>query len=232
MEPPSHYELLCVTPEATADEIRTAYRRLIRIYHPDVAGAAGAAMTLRLNEAQNALLDPVLRSQLDERMRIGRRAASPAAGRATYAGFRRDWRPEPPTPAPPAARAAASAPDRGLPWLVMFAIAAALIVAATIVVFVFCYSGPLTLTTPRLIPALVIALAWLVGGFSRPPKIFIALLAFGSLLWPLSTAQIGPFSTDVVPGPIWALLTVVAVAVLVLRFSASRLSGTRATSIA
>ena len=69
MEPPSHYELLCVTPEATAEEIRTSYRRLIRMYHPDAAGAAGAAMTLRLNEAQRVLLDPTLRRQLDERMR-------------------------------------------------------------------------------------------------------------------------------------------------------------------
>ncbi|MET4780925.1 J domain-containing protein [Glaciihabitans sp. UYNi722] len=231
MEPPSHYELLCVTPEATADEIRTAYRRLIRIYHPDVAGAAGAAMTLRLNEAQNALLDPVLRSQFDERMRARRQRPSPA-GRAAYATFRSEWRPEPPKPAPAAARAAASTTESGLPWLVAFTVAAALIVAATIVVFVFCYSGPLTLTTPRLIPALVIGLAWVVGGFNRPPKIFIALLAFGALLWPLSTAQIGLFSTTVVPGSIWALLTVVALAVLVLRLAAARLSRPRVSSTA
>src|ERR1700712_1539651 len=58
MDSPTHHELLCVSPDATADEIRASYRRLIRIYHPDVAGDAGAAMTLRLNEAQDALLNP------------------------------------------------------------------------------------------------------------------------------------------------------------------------------
>jgi hypothetical protein len=221
MEPPSHYELLCVTPEATADEIRTAYRRLIRIYHPDVAGAAGAAMTLRLNEAQNALLDPALRAQFDARMRAPRQATRPSAGHAAYATFRTEWKTETPLPA----RASASTEDGALPWLVAFGVAAGLIVVATIVVLVFCYSGPLSLTTPRVIPPLVIAVAWLAGALHHPPKILVALLAFGAMLWPLSAGRFGSFSmlSDAVPGSIWMLLTIVALAVLVLRLSASRL---------
>jgi hypothetical protein len=228
MEPPSHYELLCVTPEATADEIRTAYRRLIRIYHPDVAGAAGAAMTLRLNEAQNALLDPALRAQFDERMRARRQTPRPSAGYAAYATSRTEWKPETATATPARATGGSSF------WLLAFVVAAGLIIVATIVVFVFCYSSPLSLNTPRVIPALVIAVAWLVGGFSRPPKIFVALLAIGAMLWPLSASGVGPFSalSDAVPGFIWMLLSAVAIAVFVLRLSASRLVQPRSPSAA
>ncbi len=228
MEPPNHYELLCVTPEATADEIRTAYRRLIRIYHPDVAGAAGAAMTLRLNEAQNVLLDPKLRAQFDARTR---RSTPVPRGSATQPAYAATFRTKRQSASPTAqARAAASTEDHGLPWLVTFGLAAGLIVVATIVVFVFSYSGPLTLTTPRVIPPVVIAVAWLVGGFSRPPKVFAALLAFGATLWPLSIARIGPFSalSDAVPGSIWMLLSVVALAVLALRLSTARLARPKA----
>ena len=222
MEPPSHYELLCVTPEATADEIRTSYRRLIRMYHPDAAGAAGAAMTLRLNEAQRVLLDPTLRRQLDERMRArlqysgARHAPQPAPAR--YAEAPRE-------DAPPAARTPQPAqPTVSFGWTFAFFASALFIVVSTVVVIVFSYSGPLMLLTPRLIPAFVIALAWLVAGLSRPPKFFIAMLGMSALLWPVVESGIPYFDSlaYAVPGGMWALLTFVSIAVLVFRLSLTR----------
>ena len=94
---------------------------------------------------------------------------------------------------------------------------------------VFSYSGTVGLLSPRTIPAYFIAVAWLVGGLSSPPKIFVPVLAFGAALWPLTTVKVGPFDslTDTVPSSIWMLITLVAVAVLVLRLAASRVSRRR-----
>ena len=221
MEPPSHYELLCVTPEATADEIRTSYRRLIRMYHPDAAGAAGAAMTLRLNEAQRVLLDPTLRRQLDERMRARLHPAT--AGARSGPAPRRSFHPEPEPQRPaPASPRAETPPSPG--WTFAFFASALFIVVSTVVVIVFSYSGPLMLLTPRLIPAFVVALAWLVAGLSRPPKLFIAMLGMSALLWPVVESGIPYFDSlaYAVPGGMWALLTFVSVAVLVFRLSLRR----------
>ena len=218
MEPPSHYELLCVTPEATAEEIRTSYRRLIRMYHPDAAGAAGAAMTLRLNEAQRVLLDPTLRRQLDERLHV----LHPVGARrfpATHSSPA--FEPEPARPAAQPPRAE-TPPSPG--WTFAFFASALFIVVSTVVVIVFSYSGPLMLLTPRLIPAFVIALAWLVAGLSRPPKFFIAMLGMSALLWPVVESGIPYFDSlaYAVPGGMWALLTFVSIAVLVFRLSLTR----------
>lgn len=226
MESPNHYELLGVTPDATAAEIRTSYRRLIRIYHPDVAGAAGAAMTLRLNDAQAALLDPTLRARLDSQLRARAGAAREYAG-AGRSGSYSYAAPSYSAPshrsysAPPYSPAAA--PDSPA-WLVAFGLSAAIIVAATVTVLAFSYSGIVGLLSPRTIPAYFIAVAWLVGGLSNPPKIFVPVLAFGAALWPLTTLKVGPFAAlaDAVPSGIWMLLTLVAVAVVVLRLAASR----------
>ncbi len=238
MESPNHYELLGVTPDATAAEIRTSYRRLIRIYHPDVAGAAGAAMTLRLNDAQAALLDPTLRARLDSRLGAHSRSAPayagrPDAGSASYSGSARSsysadrpfarW--TQPTPSTPRPSAIASNPT----LVIAFAVAAAVIVVVSIIVLVFSYSGTVGLLSPRTIPAYLIAVAWLVGGLSNPPKIFVVVLGFGAAVWPLTALRVGPFASlaDTVPSGIWMLLTVLAASVLVLRLAASRISPRR-----
>lgn len=240
MDTPTHYELLCVTPEATADEIRNAYRRLIRLYHPDVSGAAGEAMTLRLNDAKHDLLDPELRARYDRAhlyAGIGARSgAAPSGAGSNSAGPRihDDWRP-PPRPAASTASAATNS-ARYRAWMTVSLVSIAAIVAITALVFTWSYSGPLGLTTPRVIPPLVIAVGWMVGGFSRPAKFFVAVLAFGSALWPLVAFGVSPFSllSDSIPPVILAALTVLGVAVLALRISAplaTRLSRYRAASI-
>jgi hypothetical protein len=237
MESPNHYELLCVTPEATADEIRAAYRRLIRVYHPDVASPAGGAMTLRLNNAQRELLDPRLRARYDSDLRAGtmpyarvpdarvpngkpqqRDAGSSSYRQQTDMGWSA-------SAARSKSRRAEVSWHPGLFgfWLatMLASICAGLI--ATAVVFAFSYSGPLTFTTERLIPPIVIAIAWLVGGASKPPKLLIALMVIGAALWPLTAAGVEPFTIFAsLPAGVLPSLTIIACAVVALRISARR----------
>jgi hypothetical protein len=215
MESPNHYELLCVTPEATADEIRTAYRRLIRVYHPDVASDAGTAMTRRLNEAQRLLLSPALRADYDRQLHL-----RPAPERQPQQTSR---------PAPRQAQPAQQAQPAWNPlllggWAVTMMASLLTITIATVVVFVSCYAGPLTLSTPRIIPPLVIAVGWLVAGMPRTSKLLVVLLIAGSLLWPVSALGVPPFSllaTSLSPA-VLPLVTLCALAVAVLRVSAPR----------
>ena len=240
MDTPTHYELLCVTPEATVDEIRNAYRRLIRLYHPDVSGAAGEAMTLRLNNAKRDLLDPELRARYDREhinAGLGVRTGAPRSSTSSNPPGPRiqdDWRP------PPRAKdsTASTATDqlRYRAWMSISITSIAAIVTITAVVFAWSYSSPFGPTTPRVVPPLVIAAGWLVGGFSRPAKFFVAVLAFGSMLWPLVAFGVSPFSllSDSIPPAILAALTMLGIAVLALRISAplaTRLSRYRAASV-
>lgn len=240
MDTPTHYELLCVTPEATSDEIRNAYRRLIRLYHPDVSGTAGEAMTLRLNDAKRDLLDPELRARYDRAhltaglgVRTGE-PRSPAGSNPPGQRVHDDWR-----PAPRAENSTASAATNRLryrAWMSVSITSIAAIVTITAVVFAWSYSGPLGLTTFRVVPPLVIAVGWLVGGFSRPSGFLVAVLAFGSVLWPLVAFGVSPFSllSDSIPPVILAALTLLGIAVLALRISAplaTRLSHYRVASV-
>ena len=86
-----YYQLLGVTPGASAEEIQAAYRRLAKAYHPDLnAGSALAeARMARLNIAKSVLLDSATRASYDQ-VRASRRAATfraAAAARAAGAGY-------------------------------------------------------------------------------------------------------------------------------------------------
>ncbi len=62
-----YYEALGVTPGATEAEIKSAYRRLARKYHPDVSKEAGAEDKFKaVNEAYEALRDPSKRAAYDQ----------------------------------------------------------------------------------------------------------------------------------------------------------------------
>ena len=62
-----YYEILGVEPGAGEAEIKTAYRRLARKYHPDVSKEAGAEEKFKaINEAYEALRDPQKRQAYDQ----------------------------------------------------------------------------------------------------------------------------------------------------------------------
>lgn len=64
--PPDYYALLEVAPTASAEEVRSAYRRLARIHHPDTSGSPESIERMReINEAWEVLRDPERRAAYD-----------------------------------------------------------------------------------------------------------------------------------------------------------------------
>lgn len=81
-----HYQVLGLTPDAAADEIRQAHRRLVRVLHPDrhheetPAERALAERRMReINEAWATLKDPARRSVYDSTRRGAQRGSNGAA---------------------------------------------------------------------------------------------------------------------------------------------------------
>ncbi len=65
MSQPDYYEILQLSPTASADEIRRAYRRRIAEVHPDKPGVGDPELARTLDEARTVLLDPVARARYD-----------------------------------------------------------------------------------------------------------------------------------------------------------------------
>jgi curved DNA-binding protein CbpA len=59
------YEILEVRKDAGADAIRSAYRRLARLYHPDVTGTPDSVRFLEIQHAYETLCDPAARLAYD-----------------------------------------------------------------------------------------------------------------------------------------------------------------------
>jgi molecular chaperone DnaJ len=78
-----YYETLGVSRDADKEEIKQAYRRLARKYHPDVNKEAGAEERFKeINRAYEVLSEPEVRARYD---RFGEAGVSGAA--AAGAGF-------------------------------------------------------------------------------------------------------------------------------------------------
>ena len=96
----THYERLGVSPQADAEALRQAFRRLSKTLHPDTTTrpATEASRDFRLlREAYDLLADPQRRRRYDEQLQLERRTAEhrpfhprgslpPAAGMASASG--------------------------------------------------------------------------------------------------------------------------------------------------
>ena len=61
------YELLGIKKDATKEEIKKAYRDMVKRYHPDVNKSDEASkIIISLNEAKETLLDDDKRSEYDK----------------------------------------------------------------------------------------------------------------------------------------------------------------------
>lgn len=63
-----YYDVLGVSPDAGADEIKRAYRQLARRYHPDISGDDRGAVFLEVSRAYEVLRDPERRRSYNARL--------------------------------------------------------------------------------------------------------------------------------------------------------------------
>src|SRR4051812_10499410 len=136
------YDELGVRPDATADELRHAYRRRARELHPDLrpgdGDRAAEAMT-RLNSAWRVLSDPATRRRYDVEL-----ALAGVEGRAARLATERPWERAEPT-GPVGGGASHDGPPRSgvRPRIWM------LVVAVMAVIFVFtAYAAARPSSTP------------------------------------------------------------------------------------
>ena len=85
--PVDYYQLLAVSPDASAEDIKAAYRRLMKLCHPDVQ-ADGEECSILLNEAYSTLSNEGARIAYDVALAAARlfSGLAPSAGMRPYTG--------------------------------------------------------------------------------------------------------------------------------------------------
>ena len=86
---PTYYEVLGIPDGASDEEIRHAYRRLVKAAHPDRAG--DIAQFRLLTQAYEVLSDPALRAAYDRSLRPAPVAAPPAPAALPPHGPAASW---------------------------------------------------------------------------------------------------------------------------------------------
>ena len=72
MEYQDYYKILGIAENASAEEVKKAYRKLARKYHPDVSKEPGAEEKFKgLREAFEVLKDPAKRAEYDQLKKLG-----------------------------------------------------------------------------------------------------------------------------------------------------------------
>jgi len=89
----NHYQMLGVSPNASTEQIKEAFRKLARIHHPDIAGAASHDKFIAIHEAYQVLSDPERRRAFDAQLQ----GPSAPSGKVIF-----QTRPTPPPPKPSA----------------------------------------------------------------------------------------------------------------------------------
>lgn len=70
-----HYTTLGVKPAESPDGIRSAYRKLVKTHHPDLAGPESTRRFQEINEAYSVLSDPESRESYNRQLREDARRA-------------------------------------------------------------------------------------------------------------------------------------------------------------
>ena len=141
---PSHYALLQLPEEASSEQLRQAFRRLSKCFHPDTTSlpAAEAAQAFRrLQQAYAVLSEPEARRRYDAELRLSRLTAAAAASTVTPA--------QPPlVPTVPSVRRALS----GGEWLALLLLALALVFSLVLGVGLALARGAAFSTWPSWLP--------------------------------------------------------------------------------
>ncbi|XP_009802151.1 chaperone protein dnaJ C76, chloroplastic-like [Nicotiana sylvestris] len=85
----NYYDLLGIPIHSSPQKIKEAYRKLQKIYHPDIAGPKGHDYTLVLNEAYKVLMREDLRREYDVsigQIRVGSGKGSSLQGYSSWKG--------------------------------------------------------------------------------------------------------------------------------------------------
>jgi len=88
----SHYDILRVDRGASADHVRSAYRRMAQKFHPDKhhGKRAAAVVMAQINQAYEVLSDPAQRSAYDDWL-AREDSRSPAANAPVFTPDRFGW---------------------------------------------------------------------------------------------------------------------------------------------
>lgn len=84
----NYYDILNIRKDATTEEVKKAYRKMVLQYHPDKNKCAGAEEKFKLvHQANQVLSDPIQRRIYDESRRGGRWSEFEEDPRKTFHDF-------------------------------------------------------------------------------------------------------------------------------------------------